>query len=331
MNSELIAVDVMGGDNSPHEIVKGAIEGANRLKVNVCLVGDEESVRREMSKNSFDEALVSVRHAPDVITNDDPPAFAVKNKKNSSMAVALGMVKNGEAAAVISAGSTGALMAGGLMTLGRIKGIERPALAVPCPAKAGAFLLIDCGANADVKPQNLVQFAQMGSIYMEHVHSINKPRIGLINVGTEETKGSEIYKETHGLLKECNVNFVGNIEGSFIMEGLIDVLVCDGFVGNIILKQAEGLSKGLFGIIKEEITSSFTSKLAASVLKKDFKRIKKRFDPAECGGAPLLGLKGLVVKAHGSSDAWAVYNAVRQCDLFMKNNIIDRITKILLT
>lgn len=322
-----IAVDAMGGDNAPGEIVKGAIEGAKAWGVNICLLGDEAQIQKELEKYDYDKKQIRICHTTEVVASDDTPTDAIKNKKDSSMVVGLTMVKKGEAEAVVSAGNTGALMAGATVIVGRIKGIERPALGTLLPNLRGLTFLIDSGANADVKPHYLTQFALMGSIYMENIMSVPSPRVGLLNVGAEKTKGSELYKEAHKLLEETSLNFIGNIEGTDIAQGKTDILVCDGFVGNVVLKYSEGLSAALLQMIKTEITKTTKSKLAAAVLKDDFKRLKGNFDASEYGGAPLLGLKGLVVKAHGSSDARAIKNALRQCKLFMDNEITQKITQ----
>lgn len=330
MSGLVIALDAMGGDKAPDEIIKGAVMGSGELRgeqAKIILLGREDEINKRLSAFDYDKSLIEVIHAPEVILGTDSPTDAIKRKKDSSMVMGLNLLKKGGAGAFVSAGNTGALMAGAAVIIGRIKGIERPAIGTLIPNKRGLTFLIDSGANADVKPHYLTQFALMGSVYMENILGIESPRVGLINVGSEESKGSELYKQCHALLRDSGLNFIGNIEGTDIAEGKTDVLVCDGFIGNIILKYSEGLSMALLSMIKAEITSSFKSKLAAGVLKGDFMRLKTRFDASEYGGAPLLGLKGLVVKAHGGSDAKAVKNALLQCHSFLKNDIAGKIAE----
>ena len=321
----VIAIDAMGGDNAPFEIVKGAATSASS-HVKLILVGDENAIISELGKYSYPEGSIEVVNASQVITGEDIPTVAIKQKKDSSMVVGLNMLKEGRAGAFISAGNTGALLTGATLIVGRIRGIERPALAGLLPNDDKTHtLLLDCGANVDCKPGYLVQFAEIGSVYMENVKGIKNPRVGLINIGTEAEKGNAVAKEAYELLKAGSLNFTGNVEASMISTGIADVLVCDGFVGNIVLKHTEGFAKSILKIIKEELLSSFMSKLGAFLAKGAFRNLKKRFDHREIGGAPFLGLNALVVKAHGSSDAKAISGAINQCNIFIENDIVHKI------
>lgn len=324
MENIKIAVDAMGGDNAPYEVIKGAVEAVNEFGSSVILVGIEEIIKKELEKYNFQKEKIEIVNASEVITTEEIPTTAIRRKKDSSMVVGLNLVKNGEASAFVSAGSTGALLTGATVIIGRIKGIERPALGTCLPTKKGFVFLLDSGANVDCKPNYLVQFAKMASVYVENVMKVKNPRVGLVNIGVEEEKGNALTKETHELLKETDLNFVGNIEAREIPLDGADIVVCDGFVGNVILKFAEGLSKGLLSIIKDEITKGMY-KFAALALKTPFKNIKKKFDSEEVGGAPFLGLKALVVKAHGSSKAKGIKNAIKQCTIFVENDIVLKI------
>ena len=288
--------------------------------VNIILVGQEDIIESELAKYSL-HSKISVLHAPEVITPDEVPTSAIRQKKDSSLVVGLKAVKEGQASGFVSAGSTGALLTGATVIVGRKKGIERPALGAAIPTQKGFTLLIDSGANMDCKPSYLTQFGQMGAEYVEKALGIKNPKVGLINVGTEDEKGNAAVKEAFGLLSESGVNFVGNVEARDIPAGVIDVAVCDGFVGNIVLKFMEGLAKSMMGTIKEELMGSVISKFGALLARGAFKKVKKRFDYREVGGAPFLGLKSLVVKAHGSSDAYAMKNAIIKCIEFeMRSN-----------
>lgn len=324
MENIKIAVDAMGGDNAPYEVVKGAVEAVNEFGSSVILVGIEEIIKKELEKYNFPKEKIEIVNASEVISTEEVPTTAIRRKKDSSMVVGLNLVKNGEAKAFVSAGSTGALLTGATVIIGRIKGIERPALGTCLPTKKGFVFLLDSGANVDCKPNYLVQFAKMASVYVENVMNVKNPRVGLVNIGVEEEKGNALTKEVHELLKETDINFVGNVEAREIPLDGADIVVCDGFVGNIILKFAEGLSKGLLSIIKDEITKGMY-KFAALALKTPFKNIKKKFDSEEVGGAPFLGLKSLVVKAHGSSKAKGIKNAIKQCTIFVENDIVLKI------
>jgi len=321
-----IAVDCMGGDNAPNEVIKGCILAVEEYDdIHLILVGQEEKIRSQLDKTVCDMNRITIHPAAEVISTHEPPVAAVRKKKDSSMVVGLSLVKEGQAQAFISAGSTGALMAGALLKVGRIKGISRPALAPIIPTRKQGIMLIDAGANADCKVENLVQFGIMGSVYMGKVVGRENPRIGLVNIGEEEEKGSELYKGAYQALKQSSLAFTGNVEAREIPEGNVDVLVCDGFVGNIILKFMEGLAFTLFDMLKEEFTRDLKSKLAAMILKPGLKEFKKKMDYTEYGGAPLLGINGGVIKAHGSSNALAFKNAIRQARDFVKGNVVETI------
>ena len=309
-----IAVDAMGGDNAPFEIVKGCVQACERVDDQIILVGKEALVRAELEKYEglYEPGHITVVNADDVIHGDDSPVQAVRRKPGSSMVVAVDMVRNGEADAILSAGNTGALMVAGLMHLGRIPGVERPAIVSPLPniGGSGFSIIVDAGANAECKATNLLGFARMGSIYMNDAFGREEPTVGLINIGTEETKGTEMLKEAHKLLKDSGLNFVGNVEARDISSGAADVLVCDGFTGNIVLKLAEGVAWDIMKTIKQTITEDTVSKVAGLLLKKKLGGLKNKLDYSVYGGAPILGLKGAVFKMHGSSTASAVENAV---------------------
>lgn len=321
----IVALDAMGGDLAPMETVKGAVEAVKKLNVDIKLVGPMDIVQAELAKYEYDKERISIVHASEVIGTDEVPTMAIRRKKDSSLVVALNLVKKGEADAIVSAGSTGALLTGALLIVGRLPGVERPALGTCLPNKKGFSFLIDSGANVDCKPKYLEQFAKMGSVYVENVFGMKQPRVALVNIGAEKEKGNALTKETYELLEQAeNINFVGNIEPRNIPFGEADVIVCDGFVGNTILKLSEGLAKTMIDIIKGEITKGMY-KFAAAMLKTPFRNVKKFMDSDEIGGAPFIGLKSLVVKAHGSSNAKAFKNAVRQCVLFTEADIIGKI------
>ena len=322
-----VALDAMGGDNAPVEMVKGAVDAVNKRKdIKVLLVGQEEVVNSELAKYTYDKEQVEVVHASEVIETAEPPVIAIRRKKDSSIVVGMKLVQNGEADAFVSAGSSGAILAGGQLIVGRIKGVERPPLAPLMPTLTGVSLLIDCGANVDARPSHLVQFAKMGSIYMEHVVGIKNPRVAIVNIGAEEEKGNALVKETFPLLKECEgINFIGSIEARDIPHGAADVIVCEAFVGNVILKLSEGLASALVKRIKGGMMSSLRSKIGGMLVKPALKETMKSFDTSEYGGAPLLGLNGLVVKTHGSSKAIEVSNSIIQCVTFKEQGINDKI------
>ena len=322
-----VAVDAMGGDNAPDEIIKGAMEAvALREDIQVLLVGKEELIREKLKGYSYREQQVEIVNATEVIETAEPPVAAIRTKKDSSIVVGLKLVKEEKADAFVSAGSSGAVLAGGQLLVGRIKGVERPPLAPLIPTEKGVSLLIDCGANVDARPSHLVQFAKMGSIYMEHVMGVRNPRVAIVNIGAEEEKGNALVKETYPLLKECDgINFVGNIEARDIPHGQADVIVCEAFVGNVILKLYEGVGAVLVSKIKAGMMSTLRSKIGALLVKPALKETLKSFDATEYGGAPLLGLRGLVVKTHGSSTAKEVKNSIIQCVTFKEQRINDKI------
>lgn len=322
-----IAVDAMGGDHAPLEIVKGAVDAVkNREDIKVFLVGQEKAVEAELGKYQYDASRIEVVNATEMIEMAEPPVQAIRTKKDSSIVVAMKMVKNGEADAFVGAGSTGAVLVGGQLIVGRIKGVERPPLAPLIPTEKGASLLIDCGANVDARPSHLVQFAKMGSIYMENVMGISNPRVAIVNIGAEEEKGNALVKETFPLLKECkDINFIGSIEARDIPSGYADVIVCEAFAGNIILKLYEGVGGTLISMVKKGMMASLRSKIGALLVKPALKQTLKRFDTSQYGGAPLLGLKGLVVKTHGSSKALEICNSILQCATFTEQRMNEKI------
>lgn len=327
-----VALDAMGGDNAPAEIVKGAVDAiSGRDDIKIFLVGQEDVVAKELSQYSFPKERIEVVDAPEVIEMAEPPVEAVRKKKQSSIVVGMNMVKNREADAFVSAGSSGAILVGGQVIVGRIKGIQRPPLAPLIPTEKGVSLLIDCGANVDARADHLVQFAKMGSIYMEHILGVKKPKVAIVNIGAEDEKGNALVKETLPMLRECTgINFVGSIEARDIPKGDVDVIVCEAFVGNVILKLYEGLSSTLVGVIKKGLMSTLKSKIGAALALPALKKTLKAFDASEYGGAPLLGLNGLVVKTHGSSKAKEITNAIYQCVAFKENAINDKIKENIL-
>lgn len=324
-----VVLDAMGGDHAPGEMVKGAIDAVNmRDDIKVILVGQEDVIKEEIGKYQYPEDKIGIVHAEEVIETTEPPVNAIRKKKNSSIVVGMNMVKNKEADAFVSAGSSGAILVGGQVIVGRIRGIERPPLAPIIPTESGVSLLIDCGANVDARPSHLVQFAKMGSIYMEHVVGIKNPRVAIVNIGAEEDKGNALVKETFPLLKACtDINFVGSIEAREIPHGGADVIVCEAFVGNVILKLYEGLSSTLISLVKQGMMSSVTSKIGAAMALPALKKTLKEFDASKYGGAPLLGLNGLVVKTHGSAKAMEVTNSIIQCVTFKNEDINGKIKK----
>lgn len=324
-----VVVDAMGGDNAPAEPVKAAVDAVNaRNDIHVILIGQEDVVKEELAKYTYPENQIEVVHAEEVIETAEPPVNAIRKKKQSSIVLGMNMVKQKEADAIVSAGSTGAMLVGGQVIVGRIKGIERPPLAPLIPTEKGASLLIDCGANVDARPSHLVQFARMGSIYMENVVGIKNPRVAIVNIGAEEEKGNALVKETFSLLKECkDINFVGSIEAREIPHGEADVIVCEAFVGNVILKLYEGLGSTLIGAVKKGMMSSLRSKIGAALALPALKGTLKNFDLSKHGGAPLLGLNGLVVKTHGSAKALEITNAIYQCVTFKEQDINGKIRK----
>ena len=327
--SELVkvAVDAMGGDNAPEAIVKGAVDALLASdKLFVYLAGQEDKIKAELSKYSYPTDRVEILPASQVIETGEPPVNAIRSKKDSSLMVALTKVRKGEADAVVSAGSTGAVLVGGQVMVGKLKGVERAPLAPLIPTEKGNALLIDCGANVDARPSHLLQFARMGSIYMENIMKVKNPRVGLVNIGAEEEKGNALTKEAYQLLKNCkDINFVGNVEARDVPAGAADVVVCEAFVGNVILKMYEGVAASLLKKVKAGMMSTLRSKIGGLLVKPALKHTLKEFDLSEYGGAPLLGLKGLVVKSHGSSDAIEIKNSILQCIQFKEQKISEKI------
>jgi len=320
-----IAIDAMGGDHAPDEIVKGTLEAANEWKdTHYILVGDRQRI--EASLAGATAPNLEIRHASEVIATDEEPVRAVRRKKDASMVVAGRLVKEGEADALVSAGNTGALMTVGLLVVGRIDGIERPGLAPMLPTKDDkGVLALDLGANMDAKPEHLLQYALMGSIYQRQVLGNAKPRVGLLNVGTEEAKGNELTKAAYELLSSAPIDFVGNVEARDVLQRNCDIIVCDGFAGNIMLKAMEGAAGMILGILKEEFTRNWRTKLAAAIMMPGLRGLRKKMDYKEHGGAPLLGVNGVVIKSHGSSDARALKNGLRQARVALQGNLVQSI------
>ena len=327
-----VVVDAMGGDLAPVEPVKAAVEAVKERKdILVILTGQEEVIHSELKKyQDYPTDRIQVVNATEVIETAEPPVFAIRKKKDSSIVVGLKMVKEQKADAFVSSGSTGAVLVGGQVLVGRSKGVERPPLAPLIPTAKGVSLLIDCGANVDARPSHLVQFAQMGSIYMEHVVGIKNPRVAIVNIGAEEEKGNALVKETFPLLKACpDINFIGSIEAREIPHGGADVIVCEAFTGNVILKLYEGVGATLIHMVKQGMMATLRSKIGALLVKPALKTTLKAFDASQYGGAPLLGLKGLVVKTHGSSKRTEVRNSIIQCVTFKEQEINEKIKESL--
>lgn len=325
-----VVVDAMGGDYAPQEPVKAAVEAVKERKdISVILTGQEDTIKKELKKfQDFPGDRIQIAPASEVIETAEPPVFAIRKKKDSSIVVGLNMVKRKEADAFVSSGSTGAVLVGGQVLVGRAKGVERPPLAPLIPTMDGVSLLIDCGANVDARPSHLVQFAKMGAIYMEEVVGIKNPRVAIVNNGAEEEKGNALVKETFPILKKTEgINFIGSIEARDIPAGYADVIVCEAFVGNVILKLYEGVGAALIKKIKEGMMSSVRSKVGALLVKPALKETLKSFDATEYGGAPLLGLKGLVVKTHGSATAVEIRNAIFQCVQFKQQKVNEKIAE----
>ncbi len=334
MDNEItvVAVDAMGGDNAPTEIVKGAVDAVNSCEdIKVLLVGAMDVIKQELLKHEYNKDKIEVVNATEVIETEEPPVNAIRKKKDSSIVVAMNLVKNKQADAFVSAGSSGAILVGGQLIVGRIKGIERPPLAPLIPTKDGVALLIDCGANVDARSSHLVQFAKIGSIYMENIVGVKNPRVAIVNIGAEEEKGNALVKETFPLLKNCpDINFIGSIEARDIPSGYADVIVCEAFVGNVILKLYEGVGNTLLAKVKESLMSSLKTKIGAWLIKPTLKKTLKTFQTDEYGGAPLLGLNGLVVKTHGSSKSKEVSTSIIQCVNFKQQKINEKIKEKLL-
>ena len=325
-----VVVDAMGGDNAPAEPVKAAVEAVTeRQDIKVILTGKQDVIEGELAKYSgYPTEQIQIVPASEVIETAEPPVFAIRKKKDSSIVVGLKLVKTQEADAFVSSGSTGAVLVGGQVLVGRSKGVERPPLAPLIPTTKGVALLIDCGANVDAKPENLVQFAKMGSIYMKNIEGIENPRVGIINIGAEDEKGNELVKSTIPLLRECkDINFIGSVESRDIPNGPADVLVCEAFVGNVLLKFFEGLGKMFMAEIKDTLKSSVKTKIGGALIYKPIKKTFKRYMADDKGGAPLLGLKGLVVKIHGNSKDTEVRSAIEQCRNFVKKDVTNQIIR----
>jgi glycerol-3-phosphate acyltransferase PlsX len=336
MKNREIILDGMGGDHAPEAIVEGAVRASVHINHTIRIVGDEQKVLAELERCGYDPQKIKVVHADDAIGGEEAPVKAVRTKQNSSMVIGLNMLKRGEGGVFISAGNTGALMAGGLFILGRIQGIDRPLLASAYPVlkNGGVSLLVDSGANAECKPNNLLEFATMGAIYAEKVLGVKQPTVGLVNIGTEETKGTTVLKAAYELLQKSRdyggVNFIGNVEAREIPAGAADVLVCDGFVGNVVLKLTEGVAWNIFKLIRNKFKEGAVSKLGAMLLAGKLKELKDTFDYSEYGGAPILGVRGALVKMHGSSNANAVKNTILKAIPYMENGVVQHIENAVL-
>ncbi len=324
-----VVLDAMGGDNAPVEVVKGALAAlADSQSVRITLCGRQEDIEAALAGKDYPADRLSIVDARDIISTEEAPVMAIRRKKDSSIVKGMTLVKNKEADAFVSAGSSGAILVGGQLIVGRIRGVERPPLAplIPSTTQRGVSLLIDCGANVDARSSHLVQFAKMGSIYMEHVLGVKNPRVAIVNIGAEEEKGNMLVKETFPLLKNCpDINFIGSIEAREIPNGGADVIVCEAFVGNVILKMYEGVGKMMLGAIKGALMSNTLGKIGGLLIKPSLKGVMKTFDATEYGGAPLLGLNGLVVKVHGNATEKEISNAIKQCETFKEQNISQRI------
>jgi len=320
-----IIVDAMGGDNAPLEILKGCALAYKEYGIDFLLTGDENVILQTISENNLDLGNYKIVHTDIVVSMHDEPTCVIKDKKESSLGKAFSLLKQGEGDAVVSAGSTGAVLVGGTMTVGRIRGIKRPALATLLPGDTGPAMLMDCGANVECRPEMLMQFGIMGSIYMNKILGVESPRVMLANVGTEDTKGGPLQKEAFELLKNSALNFCGNIEGRDILVGLADVIIADGFSGNLILKTCEGVAGMMYANLKQVFKKNFISKIAAGMVMSGLKVFKKKMDYTEYGGAPLMGISKPVIKAHGSSNAVAFKNALRQAVEYCQNDVISEI------
>lgn len=322
-----VAVDAMGGDNAPAEIIKGSVAAVNESShVKVFLVGQEDVIKKELTGYTYNKEQIEVVNATEIIETAEPPVMAIRKKKDSSIVKSLYMVKDGVCDAYVSAGSTGATLVGGQVIVGRIKGVERPPLAPLIPTEKGCALLVDCGANVDARASHLVQFAKMGSVYMEYVMGVKNPKVAIVNIGAEEEKGNALVKEAFPLLKNCpDIHFIGSIEARDIPAGYADVIVCEAFVGNVILKLYEGVGGTLIKKVKAGMMTSLRSKIGALLVKPALKNTLKAFDLEQYGGAPMLGLNGLVVKTHGSSKAVEIKNSILQCITFTEQNINEKI------
>lgn len=320
-----VALDAHGGDDAPGVVVKGALLALEEIPdIQIILVGVEELINKELEGQTYDKERLLIENATEIIQMAEPPVAAIRKKKDSSIVKGMHFVRDGKTDAFVSCGSTGAVLVGGQVIVGRIKGVERPPLAPLIPTAKGYSLLIDCGANVDAKPTNLVQFAKMGSIYMKKMMGVENPRVGIVNIGAEEEKGNALVKDTFPLLKACHdINFIGSVEARDIPSGDCDVIVCDAFVGNVILKLYEGVAGTLVSVIKDSMMTTARSKVGGALVKPTLKKTLKNFSSSEYGGAPLLGLNGLVVKGHGNSNPVEIKNALKQCVMFAKSGILE--------
>lgn len=323
-----IVIDGMGGDHAPQEIVKGVVDAAQIMESKIIITGHEEILHKEFSRWGGLPKKVEIYHAPETISMDEAPAKIIK-KTNSPLIAGANLLKEGRGDALVSAGNTGATLAAGIFVIGRLKSISRPAIATILPSKKKPTLLIDAGANAEFNVNQVIQFAQMASIYMNRIMAVENPRVGLLNVGSEDSKGNKNYQEANDLLKETNLNYVGNVEGRDIMSGELDIVVCDGFVGNVALKVMEGTAETLVSILKESIMDDFWSKIGALFMKKALQTLKNRLDFEEHGGAPLLGLNKPVIVCHGGSKAKAIKNALLVGKNMIDNGVVEEISKLL--
>ncbi|WP_432400642.1 phosphate acyltransferase PlsX [Wukongibacter sp. M2B1] len=320
-----IAIDAMGGDNAPGAIIAGSVLALEEIDSDIVLIGREETIKKELEKSTTNFKRIEIVDAEDVITNEDKPVQAIRKKKKSSMVVGFDLLKKEEVDSFVSAGNTGALLAGSLLRIGRINGIDRPALAPIYPTKKGFSILIDAGANTDCKPRNLLEFGIMGSIYLEKVLNIKSPKVGIVNIGTEEGKGNKLVNDAYEIMEKTDMNFYGNVEARNVPDGIVDVIVCDGFVGNVILKLTEGVAMNLTSMLKDVFTRNSLSKIGALILKGGLKEFKSKLDYTEYGGAPFLGVKRPVIKAHGSSNSKAIKNAIKYGEIFSKKSVIAKI------
>jgi phosphate acyltransferase len=316
-----IAVDAMGGDHAPAVVVEGSIQASTEFNIPLILVGDKERIEAELKKHKADTSNITIRHASEIVAMDESPVQAIRKKKDSSLKVCFDLVKSGEAGAVVSAGNSGAAMAAGMFLMKKIKGVERPAIAVSVPTMKGSAVLLDVGGNVDCKPAHLLQFAVMGEVYARYALKKDRPRVGLLSNGEEEAKGNDLTRETHALIKKTSLNYIGYVEGRDIYRGDVDVVVADGFVGNVVLKLSEGLVEAFTTMLRNEINATLISKIGYLLARGAFKRLKKKIDYAEYGGAPLLGIEGVCVISHGRSNPKAIKNAILRASEFVKGNV----------
>lgn len=322
-----IAVDGMGGDYAPGVVVEGACRASGDFNAEIVLVGKEEALKRELNKHTVMGGRIFIHHASETVDMDDSPVVALKKKKDSSVQVCMDLLKRGEVNAVVTAGNTGAAVASGTLTLGLLPGVKRPGIAITLPTLKGLSLIMDVGANIDPKPEHLFQYAIMAEIYYRYLCKKKKPSVSLLNIGEEETKGTEVLKETYKMLREADLNFIGNVEGRDIFAGKSDCIICDGFVGNVLLKTVESIADTTREIVERSIRNSVLAKIGALLLKSSFVQIKKDIDYSEAGGAPLLGVNGVVIISHGGSNAKAIRNAIKIAINTHENDVNGQITK----